>query len=128
MSDAFAAPANASGITWKDLNGSLLLFRSHSLESGIKTIHGESQAVRADVIVLDGDRAGTVYNDTLVFPKVLIANVKPPVGSTGHMVLGRLGQGQAKTGQSAPWILTDATEADKDVARAYLAKATPPPF
>jgi hypothetical protein len=36
------------------------------------------------------------------------------------MVLGRLGQGVAKPGQSAPWTLTPASDADKVTAGKYL--------
>ena len=123
--DDFSAPSTATGISWADLKGSLLLFRVHALESGIKTVHGEAQAVRADVVVLDGVQADETYIDTLVFPKVLISQVKPKIGG---MVLGRLGQGKAKTGQSAPWTLSEATEADKVIARAHIAKSTETPF
>jgi hypothetical protein len=125
MSDGFASPSTATGIQWKDLKGSLLLVKVHGIEAAIKTVHGDTPAVRADVIVLDGDQAETTYNDTLIFPKLLQSQVK---GQVGGMVLGRLGQGVAKPGQSAPWTLDDATEADKGVARAYLAKTVSPPF
>ncbi|MBP2323326.1 hypothetical protein JOF56_003711 [Kibdelosporangium banguiense] len=121
----FKDPSTATGIEWKDLNGALLLFRVHSQEHGIKTVHGDSSAVRGDVIVLDGDNVDTVYTDTLVFPKVLQSQLKPSIGS---MVLGRLGQGHKKPGQSAPWTLAAASEADKGVAREYLAKSVETPF
>lgn len=123
--DEFAAPASSTGIKWEDLKGALLLFEVHSVETGIKTAFGETDAVRADVAVLDGTQAGQTYNDTLVFPKVLLSQVRP---SVGKKVLGRLGQGSAKPGQSAPWMLQDATEDDKAVARAYVAKNATPPF
>jgi hypothetical protein len=125
MSDDFAAPSTASGIKWADLKGSLLLIKVHGIEPAIKTVHGDTAAVRADVIVLDGSEAGTAYNDTLIFPKVLQSQVK---GNVGGMVLGRLGQGVAKPGQSAPWTIDAATEADKGVAREHLAKSNPAPF
>lgn len=123
--DPFGAPSTATGIKWADLKGSLLLFTVHGIENGIKTVHGDAQAARVDVVVLDGADSGTKYADTLVFPKVLISQVKPSVGG---MVLGRLGQGTAKPGQSAPWLLAEATDSDKDVARAYLAKNAATPF
>jgi len=44
------------------------------------------------------------------------------------MVLGRLGQGEAKKGQSAPWMLSEATEADKVIGRNYIAKNSEAPF
>ncbi len=121
----FNDPSTATGIDWKDLHGSLLLFKVHGQEVGIKTVHGDSNAVRADVIVLDGDKEGEAYTDTLVFPKVLQSQLKPSIGS---MVLGRLGQGHKKPGQSAPWTLATATEAEKTVGRDYLAKSVETPF
>lgn len=125
MSDQFSGPSSADGVQWKDYLGSLLLFKVRGFEPSVNTVHGETSAVQADVIVLDGDNADAVITDTLVFPKVLQNQIK---GNIGGMVLGRLGQGEAKKGQSAPWKLADATEADKTVARAYLDKASPTPF
>ena len=123
--DEFAAPASASGIKWDDYKGALLLFDVHGHETGIKTAFGEADAVRADIAILDGPHAGETYNDTLVFPKVLTSQLRPNIGKK---VLGRLGQGQAKSGQSAPWKLDDASDADRDTARAYLQKTAAPPF
>lgn len=116
MSD-FADPSTASGIDWKDLHGSLLLIKPSAQEVGIKTVHGDSNAIRADISVLDGDKEGTEYEDTLVFPKVLQSQLKPRIG---QMVLGRLGQGHKKPGQSPPWTLSTATDDEKKIGKAYL--------
>lgn len=118
MSDDFNSPSTATGIDYKAINGSLLLITVHALEEGIKTSFGETNAVRADVVVLDGDCKGETFADTLLFPRVLVSQTRSQIGSK---VLGRLGQGNAKPGQSAPWTLAEATDADKDVARKYLA-------
>ena len=123
--DAFSDPSTATGIQWKDLNGSLVLVKVHEVIAEMNTQFGASSAVRADVIVLDGNGAGDEYADTLVFPKVLQSQLKPKVGG---MVLGRVAQGSAKPGQSAPWTLTPANEADKAKGREYLAKTTEAPF
>jgi hypothetical protein len=126
--DPFGAPSSASGITWADLKGALLLFTVRGIEAEINTVHGPSSAVRSDVVVLDDKGTaptGESFGDTLVFPKVLQSQIK---GSVGGMVLGRLGQGEAKKGQSAPWMLSEATEADKAIGREHLAKANPAPF
>lgn len=123
--DEFGQPSDATGIVWADLKDSLVLVKVHEVIASMTTVHGESSAVRADVIVLDGDNAGDEYNDTLIFPKVLQSQVKSKVGG---MVLGRLGQGEAKKGQSAPWKLAPNTEADAKVARDYIAKNTEAPF
>lgn len=123
--EEFSAPASAVGINWADLKGTLLLFHVKAVESDVQTSFGVAHPVRADVVVLDGTDAGDTYDDTLVFPKALIGQLKSKVGGK---VLGRLGQGAAKPGQSPPWLLSDATEDDKKVARGYLAKNAPPPF
>lgn len=110
MTNPFAAPAAASdGVKWEELNGSLLIIKPTAAETGIKTSYGESEAVRADVYAIDGPQAGSEHADTLVFPKILQSQLKPRIG---QVVIGRLGQGNAKPGQSAPWILQDATDAD----------------
>ncbi len=122
---SFADPSTASGIDWKDLHGSLLLIKPSSQEVGIKTVHGDSNAIRADITVLDGDLEGTVYEDTLVFPKVLQSQLKPRLG---EMVLGRLGQGHKKPGQSPPWTLAAATDDEKKTGMAFLEKSSETPF
>lgn len=125
MSDEFSGPASADGIKWVDYKGALLMFDVKGFEPSINTVHGETSAVNATVVVLDGDHKGEVITDTLVFPKVLQSQIK---GNIGGKVLGRLGQGEAKKGQSAPWKLSDATEADKAVARDHIAATTKAPF
>ena len=119
MSDTpFATPAApGSGISWADYNGRLLLIEPHAVKTDIQTSFGPSDAVQADVVVLDGDDAGTEYPDTLIFPKVLQSQV---AGRIGQKVLGRLGQGQAKPGQSAPWMLAEATADDIALGQRWL--------
>jgi len=124
MSD-FNDPRQSPGIQWADLKGSLLLVYPHEQVHGVKTAYGESDAMRADVVVLDGAEEGTVYSDTLIFPKLLQSAVRPFIGG---MVLGRLGQGQKKQGQSPPWTLSAATEDDKVIGRAHLDKTKVTPF
>lgn len=123
----YAAPAEPSGISYTDLNGALLLIKVHSVEPDVPTAFSKpgqaNPAIRADVTVLDGGQAGESYEDALVFPKVLQGQLKSRVG---QLVLGRLGQGQAKAGQSAPWRLNPATTADEQVADLHLRKVTTP--
>lgn len=112
---ALTRAASAGGIKWDTLKGALLLFTPKSVETDIKTVHGTASAVKADVVVLDGPEAPATYIDTLVFPKVLQAGIS---GAIGSQVLGRLAQGVAKPGQSAPWVLEDASD---DAAAVKLA-------
>lgn len=117
MSDPFDDPGEpGSGINWTTLANRLLLFSVHSVEQGINTAYGVKDAVRADVVVLDGPNAGEQFANTLVFPGVLISQLKTKVG---RQVLGRLGYGQAKAGQQPPWKLEAASDAEKQAATHY---------
>lgn len=54
------------------------------------------------------------------------ANRNRELKNGGHtMVLGRLGKGEKKEGQKAPWIIQPATDADKELARAYINSQNP---
>jgi len=59
------------------------------------------------------------HDNVLFFQGALISTLKPSVGSS-KPVLGRLGRGTSKPGQSAPFILTPFTEADAKMARDYF--------
>lgn len=121
MADPFDDPVSATPIPYSELHGALLLFRVLSYEEHIPTSYTEpgkrSPAVRANVTVIDGPHAGHEYPEVLVFPKMLQAQLRPRVG---RMVLGRLGQGEAKKGQNAPWELTAASADDKAKVAALL--------
>lgn len=114
----FSQPAAASGgIDWASLNGALLIIQPTEVVHDINTSFGPSDAVRANVIVVDGPQANEVYEDTLVFPKILKSQLSSRVGEN---VLGRLGQGTAKPGQSPPWTLNPGTSQDEQAAIAVL--------
>lgn len=125
MTDPFSSPATSS-FSPKDIDGRLLLITPHEIQKDVVTDYGTSDATRADVVVLDGDGAPDEKSGVLIFQKALQGNLRAALGK--GMVLGRLGQGVAKKGQSAPWILTDPTEADKVIARQYLAGQQTDPF
>lgn len=101
-----------------ELKGALLLFSVHEQMAEMQTSFGAATPIRADVAVLDGTRKGEAFTDALIFPRVLQGNLR---GAIGEMVIGRLGKGTAKAGQSAPWVLEAATDADKQVGERYLA-------
>lgn len=124
MTDPFADPGSSTSVEWGDLLGSLLLLTVHGVERDIQTVHGMSDAISADLVVLDGPKRGTTYDGALVFPKLLQSQLRSRIG---QKVLGRLGQGEAKRGQSAPWQLAAATEDDKRIGRDYLANAMSAP-
>lgn len=127
--DQFDSPASGAKIT--DFEGMLLLCTPTSFVEGILTTFGPADAVETTVDVLDGAKSGEAHAAVRIFQKALIGQLRPKVG-TGRMVLGRLGRGIAKAGQSAPWILQDPSDADKQAARTHLARAAAasdtPPF
>lgn len=125
--DMFDAPSTGVKIT--EFEGNLLLLAPTAEQKDINTSFGPADAIETNLTVLDGRDAGQEHNGVLIFQKALQGQLRPKIG-TGRMVLGRLGKGIAKPGQSAPWILAEPTEADKQTARAHLAGVTAdkPPF
>lgn len=125
MADPFEDPVTATPLPYSELQGALLLFSVLSYEPHVPTSFTEpgkqSPAIRANVRVLDGPKSGESYIEVLVFPKKLQAQLRPRVGK---MVLGRLGQGEARKGQNAPWELLAATAEEKQ--RAMAAASTEP--
>jgi len=114
-------------VNWKELNGRLLLLRVLGAETGINTTLGMRDAIRADVMILDGPQANSTLREVFIFPRKLQGQVR---ASIGGMVLGRLTQGTAKSGQNPPWELTPATSQEKTIAQNFLssgrAQAEPP--
>ena len=124
----FSDPAVSVGFDYKEHLNALLLFTVHGFETAIKTAYGDNDAVRCDIVTLDGPDAGTEVVDTLVFPRALIGQLRPKVGG---MVLGRLGQGTAKPGQSPAWLLSAPTDTDRELGVRWLnrtPKVAEPPF
>lgn len=100
-----------------DLNGALLLFDVHEQLGEINTSFGPATPIRADAYVLDGPLKASEYIDALVFPRKLQMQLR---GSIGSKVIGRLGRGAPKPGQSPPWELSVATAADKTLGQRFL--------
>lgn len=73
--------------------------------------------------VLDGEHKGEVHDDVLIFPRVLQSQLAAAVGAADPAVVGRLGQGTAKPGKSAPWLLAEPTPDDLATAAKYEAYA-----
>lgn len=123
--DPFSGPASASGVKVTEFEGRLLLLTPTSYEEGIDTSYGEKDAVKTNLVVIDEDSPADSeeHEGILLFQGRLIGQTKPFVGK--GLVLGRLGKGEAKKGQSAPWMLLDPSEDEKKVGRAYLASKAP---
>jgi hypothetical protein len=117
--DSFSQPASPSKFRPADYQGNLILVWPTEYRTGIKTDYGDSDAIAARVVVLDAAGGVEEHDNVLFFQGALISTLKPSVGSN-KPVLGRLGRGTSKPGQSAPFILTPFTEADAKAAREYF--------
>lgn len=122
MSEFVSAAPPGGGIAWADHKGKLLIIEPLSVETGIRTTFGDADAVKADVHVLTGPEESEDYPETLVFPKLLASQLRSNIG---RKVVGRLGTGVAKPGQSAPWLLEEATADDMAKAQAWLSRSKP---
>jgi hypothetical protein len=114
----FTAPASSeASVKPADLQGHLLIIEPVAFKTGITTSLGEADAIEVNIVDLDTNE---VHNSVLFFNVALKSSLKPNIGK---QVLARIGQGVAKPGKSAPWILVNATEnpADVEKATAYLA-------
>ena len=114
MKMAFVPPSSNTSDSVKvaDLNGHLLILEPTEYKTGIQTVHGESDAIEVRINDLD---TGFTHESVLFFNVALKNALKSKVG---QKVLARIGQGTAKPGKSAPWILLDATGDAEAVAKA----------
>jgi hypothetical protein len=123
--DPFEDPASSVSIEYPPLLGALLMFEVLYYEDHLPTRFTEpgekNPAVRVNLTVVDGPKAGEVFTDTVIFPKQLIGQLRSRIGKR---VLGRLAQGDAQAGKSRPWILNPATDADKQAAARLLTGAS----
>lgn len=110
---AFSAPSsNTESVKVADLNGHLLILEPTEYKTGIQTVHGDADAIEVRINDLD---TGHTHDSVLFFNVALKNSLKSKIG---QKVLARIGQGTAKPGKSAPWILVDATGDADAVAKA----------
>lgn len=115
---AFTAPvSNTEGVKVADLNGHLLIVTPVEYKTGINTVNGVAEAIEVSVVDLDTNEE----HHSLLWFNVALRNALKPL--IGNKVLGRIGQGAAKPGKNAPWVLLDATGDPSAVAKAnaYIA-------
>ena len=116
-----AAPADGDRLVLADVNGALLHITVLEIVHDIETAFGLSDAIQVDIAVLDGPHKGEELEKVLIFPRVLQSQLSKFAGTVDPVVLGRLGQGEAKPGKSAPWVLKEATPGDIAIGEKYEA-------
>jgi hypothetical protein len=108
----------------RDHVGQLLVFRVTRFAENQPNNFGEPKdTVWADVTVIDGDYAGTVYPNEDITHQQLVRALQEAVG--GEPVLGRLVKG---TQGGKPFLLNDPTDEDIEQAEAHFAGDDLPPF
>lgn len=121
--DLFGDPAGL-GDQWKaaDHIGILCAFVDGSREKVDTRFGNDQDATKCRyIIALDGDDAGTVYENAILFGNIS----KDAYSDRGApIVLGRVTVGQAKKGQNPPFILEAATDEDKQIAAAWFTANT----
>jgi hypothetical protein len=107
----------------KDLLGELVLFSPTEYVEEVKTDFGDKDAVITDLVVLTAEGGPAEYQDVMIFQGSLIGQLKRKI-TGGRKLLGVIAKGEAKKGQNAPYILAAPDDAQKQVARDYLAGRT----
>lgn len=116
----FGDPVAGDQFKNADHVGDLVAFISPERKQ-ISTSYGESDAtVCRYAVVIDSPRSdtiGDVYDEAIIFGNL---GRDAYGGGQAKVVLGRIAMGTAKAGQSAPYILNPADEAEKAKAAAWL--------
>lgn len=117
----FDGPGSMVKINWDDHKGQLAMVWARSEKPF--TWEGETKdVIEADVVVVDPPGGQPIeYRGVLIFPRVMQGQIRGNLGRNRANV-GRVGKGEAKPRQTAPWILLELSEEDKKLAVAYLKK------
>lgn len=120
--DPFSTPGTSEFVDWKDINGCLIVLEVEEFVPGVPTVHGDNDAIRATLHVLDGELKDEEYEGTLIFGRSMVPQLKRRIG---EMVLCRVGQGEKKRGKNPAWNLLEATPEDKAVAMKWFKARKP---
>lgn len=119
--DMFATgTTTGSGHKLTDDEGACVLVKAQKVRQTIATQYGESEAVQASWVVLDGPNAGAVRNDSLIFQRFIVNSLTSNFDSGRPFTVGVIfrDQARAKKGQSAPVVLADPTDEQLQAAMA----------
>ena len=119
--DMFATgTTTGSGHKLTDDEGACVLVKAQKVRQMITTQYGESEAVQASWVVLNGPNAGAVRNDSLIFQRFIVNSLTSNFDSGRPFTVGVIfrDQARAKKGQSAPVVLADPTDEQLQAAMA----------
>jgi hypothetical protein len=108
----FGKPAKVSeGVKPADVDGHLVVIRPIKVVD-VVTKYGEATAIDVDLIDIDEERS---YEGCRWFGKLLVATMRDQID---QLLIGTVGRGTARNGQSPPWVIEDQSENPTAVARA----------
>lgn len=123
-----SGPGTGGTFVAADQVDELLLITPISLEEDVVTTNGTSDAIKADIVVLNKNKPGKSVEIAggLVFQKVLQGQLQDALRNRTR-VCGTLivDHASKKAGQTAPYRLTAPSDADIEVAKAYLDSLNP---
>lgn len=139
--DPFATKSSgeSGGTNIGDHKGELLLIWPREVATVKTKDYGNKEAIRADWVVLTGDKANELEEDSLIFGGFMIGDLKKLAKKNFKIndddgdadrhelrpFLGRIGQGREKIKGNYPWIFEDASDDDKVLARKWLEENKP---
>jgi hypothetical protein len=109
-------PAASFEFGLADHVGSLAFFVVGGLHRDVNTSFGTRDAVRASLVMLDGNEAGNIFEDVLLFNSRIVARLR---NVPGQIILCRIALAAGKGGNNAPVELLDATPADTQLAGSW---------
>jgi hypothetical protein len=123
----FELPGSITSFKPADHKGQLVLIWAHAVKPHTEDSGKVVDVTEVDVVVLDQPGGPVKYEGCAMFQKILQARVRRNVG-TGKPSLGRITQRPPlQKNQSPYWDLDDPSDADKNMARSYLASPTAKP-
>lgn len=130
ISGDFVKPSEApsGGDGWnmtEEAEGRLIIFTPLREQQVETTDYGAKPVVVADVVVLNEKKPekSEAHAEVFVWGGYLRGALRGSIGTA--RVLGRLVRGDKKERGNFPWLLQDATDAETEIARAYLASVDP---
>lgn len=123
-SDPFASPSGVSGEYITGFVNQLLLVKPTEYVPEMNTSKGKTDAVRVDLAVLDdAEEPGRLVTGVLLFQQALKREAKAVLESSSPYLLGRLIKTTTGGGNDL-YLFEEGEDADKDLARQFLAAAT----
>ena len=119
MTLPFGDPVQGTVLKPEDVHGHLLLVRPIEHVNEVSTSFGVKDGIRCDVADLT---SGEVTQGVLWLSGYLVGALK---ASIGGLVLGHMAKGEAKPGQSPPWVLKGASSDPASATAATNFLATP---